>query len=499
MKHLLKQPLFYTTVISLLALGLIIASYVFGWTTPTASPPAGNVVLSQGALPAGSAGYVQFASSSTAFGADANFFWDNTNKRLGIGTTSPQNALDVVGNISVNTGSVVLEPSGTPTAQKGALYYDQSTDTFKGYQGSQWVNIFTNVYSPAGYTVSTVNGATSATTAKSAADTILVSPIYIPFTMSVNSFLLQVTTALGATGDVGLYNSDGTLVLNGGSGTLTTTTGLKSVATQQSNKTITPGQYYVAVTWNSTTGVIAGVNIGVAGLIPRSGTITGGGSVLPSSLTLSNITNTTYIYAVTLSGSTQKENGALCQSASDCFSGICYADEDGDRYVPTSGTKRCKSVASLSGTDCNDSCSTCYPGSTAYTTSPDGLDQNCDGTVDNITGVVSCTPSFGTITYFGYNSSCVWGAGNSYKYTSVSNNAPADKTHCTISGTTCTSYVGGWGSCTEYADANTSRTGSLQCGSTYWGDGEIIGGTSLTTYWYQCAPMTGCSAIYKYQ
>lgn len=56
------------------------------------------------ATPAGSSGYVQFSNGS-AFGADSGLFWDNTNKRLGIGTTSPTNALDVTGAIRV-TGNI---------------------------------------------------------------------------------------------------------------------------------------------------------------------------------------------------------------------------------------------------------------------------------------------------------------------------------------------------------------------------------------------------------
>ena len=40
--------------------------------------------------PAGSAGQVQFNNGSGGFGADANLYWDNTNKRLGIGTSAPQ-------------------------------------------------------------------------------------------------------------------------------------------------------------------------------------------------------------------------------------------------------------------------------------------------------------------------------------------------------------------------------------------------------------------------
>jgi hypothetical protein len=109
MKHLFKQPLFYTTVLSLLALGLIIASYVFGWTTPTQSPPAGNVVL-QSVTPGGSTGYVQFASS-TQFAGDANLFWDNTNKRLGIGTTTPAYGLHIIGTMGT-TATTTLAISG---------------------------------------------------------------------------------------------------------------------------------------------------------------------------------------------------------------------------------------------------------------------------------------------------------------------------------------------------------------------------------------------------
>jgi len=51
---------------------------------------------SSGGTPAGSNGYVQFNNSSS-FGADSSLFWDNTNKRLGVGTNSPQVPLDIGG------------------------------------------------------------------------------------------------------------------------------------------------------------------------------------------------------------------------------------------------------------------------------------------------------------------------------------------------------------------------------------------------------------------
>ena len=56
-------------------------------------------------LPAGSNTQVQF-NNSGAFGASSNFVWDNTNGRVGIGSTSPTQALDVVGNGKFSTGVI---------------------------------------------------------------------------------------------------------------------------------------------------------------------------------------------------------------------------------------------------------------------------------------------------------------------------------------------------------------------------------------------------------
>jgi endosialidase-like protein len=72
---------------------------------------------------AGSTGQVQFnLNSSNDLGADNNFFWDNTNKRLGIGTTAP-GALFTVGNnnFEVNSSGTVLAGTWQGTAV-GAIY-----------------------------------------------------------------------------------------------------------------------------------------------------------------------------------------------------------------------------------------------------------------------------------------------------------------------------------------------------------------------------------------
>jgi hypothetical protein len=152
------------------------------------------------------------------------------------------------------------------------------------------------------FQVSSVQAAWGNTAVKGTNGTILISPVFIPATITVNEMHLIVSTALGAAGDVGVYDSNGDLVLNGGSGSLTTGTGLKVISPIQggSSRILKPGQYYVAVTWNSTNGIIRGANLNTAGSIVRSGTLTGGGSVLPASITLASIVDGQYLYGVSL-------------------------------------------------------------------------------------------------------------------------------------------------------------------------------------------------------
>lgn len=62
-------------------------------------------------LPALTAGSVLFSDGSTIAQDNANFFWDNTNNRLGIGTASPTYSLEVAGTFKSGTGSVIGSPS----------------------------------------------------------------------------------------------------------------------------------------------------------------------------------------------------------------------------------------------------------------------------------------------------------------------------------------------------------------------------------------------------
>jgi hypothetical protein len=68
----------------------------------------------------GSPGQLTFWIDSTSIGGDNNLFWDNTNKRLGISTTTPQTSLHVIGNITANTFLGTISAANVSSGQFGA-------------------------------------------------------------------------------------------------------------------------------------------------------------------------------------------------------------------------------------------------------------------------------------------------------------------------------------------------------------------------------------------
>jgi hypothetical protein len=227
----------------------------------------------------------------------------------GLGTSlfnvsnSSNNIVQIGSSTGHSTGPVVLgldnyaNSGADPTGFNGAMYYNGTNNKFRCYENAVWVDC---INGPAD-SATTFDGNWAATSAKAATNTILLVPIYLTGQTTVNEIRINVTTTLGAAGDVGLYNSAGTLVLNGGSSSLTTTTGVKTITPTQAAgaaRTLEAGQYYAAVTWNSTTGVVGGTTV-TSGQIKKLGTLATGGLVLPSSITPSSITTGTILPGIT--------------------------------------------------------------------------------------------------------------------------------------------------------------------------------------------------------
>ena len=91
-----------------------------------------------GAAAAGSTGYVQF-NTSGAFAADSSLFWDNTNKRLGIGTTSPQSKLFISDGSTINANLIGGATTQLQTANNGfngfRMISSENTGAANGYAG----------------------------------------------------------------------------------------------------------------------------------------------------------------------------------------------------------------------------------------------------------------------------------------------------------------------------------------------------------------------------
>ncbi|GIW67474.1 MAG: hypothetical protein KatS3mg096_342 [Candidatus Parcubacteria bacterium] len=79
-----------------------------------------NVWPGGGIAGSGSAGQVAFWTGTSNISGDNALFWDNINKRLGIGTISPQTSLHVAGNITANTFLGTINAANISSGQFGA-------------------------------------------------------------------------------------------------------------------------------------------------------------------------------------------------------------------------------------------------------------------------------------------------------------------------------------------------------------------------------------------
>jgi hypothetical protein len=60
-----------------------------------------QILTTGGGSSAGSQGEVQYSDGNGGFSASANLFWDSSNNRLGVNTTSPRETSDFLGNAQV--------------------------------------------------------------------------------------------------------------------------------------------------------------------------------------------------------------------------------------------------------------------------------------------------------------------------------------------------------------------------------------------------------------
>ncbi|MDZ7726638.1 MAG: tail fiber domain-containing protein [Candidatus Campbellbacteria bacterium] len=72
-------------------------------------------------------GSIPFSNGTNLTQDNTNLFWDDTNDRLGLGTTSPAALLDLAGALSIREMSA---PSTAPSGQ-GRIYFDSSSNTFQ--------------------------------------------------------------------------------------------------------------------------------------------------------------------------------------------------------------------------------------------------------------------------------------------------------------------------------------------------------------------------------
>jgi hypothetical protein len=110
-----------------------------GWRILNGSGSSGSMAIG-GAITSATIGSVLFASTSGVLAQDnANFFWDNTNKRLGIGTNTPQYPLHVIGDgqFIKNVNYVNLIVGSTETRAAGMTWNNlESQFKFQTYNAS---------------------------------------------------------------------------------------------------------------------------------------------------------------------------------------------------------------------------------------------------------------------------------------------------------------------------------------------------------------------------
>ncbi len=113
-------------------------------------------------------------------------------------------------------------------------------------------------------------------------------------------------------------------------------------------------------------------------------------------------------------------------------------------------------------------------------------------------GTAICSPGYTSTTY-GYNSSCQWVAGGTYKYFNASDNASAGSSSALgcQSNTTVCSIISGFNGCSKICPSNSWISGtSVYCGGKYWYSSWYSYGSFPSVCYYNCNRQTSCACSY---
>lgn len=100
--------------------------------TLTASGGSSSLTIGTTAIASGTVGRILFEGTGNVLQESANLFWDNTNGRLGIGTSSPSAPINIVGGTEVTSGeqrALILETSATNKTSLELLLNNTFTST----------------------------------------------------------------------------------------------------------------------------------------------------------------------------------------------------------------------------------------------------------------------------------------------------------------------------------------------------------------------------------
>jgi len=245
----------------ILFLGILLISFVFilsAQAAPPASPYLPGETLAPNCVPSdpnctvlpaltgtSTIGNIGFYTGTTTISGDNNLFWDNTNKRLGVGTASPAFTLDVTGTIrstgnltapnviySLTAGNGISISSGqNPTISNiGVLSLNNATGTLTIQGTTNQVNVSTNNGTITLSTPQDIHTGASPT----------FSNLTIPGTATTTNLTALGLTSLATTTistqlTVPIITSSGTLTISPSSNATTTITGPVILASQTGN------------------------------------------------------------------------------------------------------------------------------------------------------------------------------------------------------------------------------------------------------------------------